>query len=77
MYYKFNYINFYIKLFIHLIENYYILQNIYYQLIFYQNTYILFNVIYYQFYFKALKLYNYFKHQFILFFQYQNYFENF
>ena len=66
MYYKFNYMNYYIKLFFHLIQIYHILQNNYYQLVFNQNKYILFNIFYHHFYFNILKFYNYFKHQFIL-----------
>ena len=69
MYYKFNYMNYHIKLFFHLIQNLNIFQNNYYQLNFDQNKYILFNIIYYLYHICILKLYNYFKHQFNLFVQ--------
>ncbi len=45
IYHKFNYINYHIKLFFHLIQNLYILQNTNNQLNFHQNIYTLFNTI--------------------------------
>ena len=70
MYYKFNYSNYHIKLFVYLVQSLYIFQSNYYQLMLHQNKYILLNIIYYLCYFYILKLYNYFKHQFILNLQY-------
>ena len=74
MYHKFNCIYCYIKLLFHYIQDFNIFRNNLYQLVFHQNTYILLNIIYDQFYFIIYKLYNYFKYQFILIILIHNYY---